>query len=159
MLRLHSIVASLAVALAACASDSAGIDGTTGPSGPVPATPVGTYALKTVDGKPLPAQLGEPVVETDYTITARALSGQYTFNADGTFKFKANTEIVSTGIVFKIPRVIENEGTYTFDATTITLTSTSGVTSMTRAGTTLTASVSAPVASGGTETVVMVFSR
>jgi hypothetical protein len=160
MHRIRALLAAVTVALAACGGDSAGIDGTTGPNAPVPPTPVGTYLLKTVDGKPLPATLGKPIVEDNYTITARALNGQFTFNPDSTFAFKANTEIVTTGKVLTIPKVIENKGTYRFDATTITLTSTLGVTTtMTRAGTTLTTTVSAPAADGGKEMVTMVFSR
>ena len=156
---LRGTLAALAIVAAACGGDSGGIDGTTGPGAPVPATPVGTYTLETVDGKPLPATMGQPIVEKDYTITARALSGRFTFNQDSTFQFEAKTEIVGTGIVFKIPKDIDDSGTYTYDATTITLTSPKGVRTMTRAGTTLTSNVNAPAADGGTETVTMVFSR
>jgi len=159
MLRLRSTVATLAVTLAACAGDSGSIDGTTGPSGPVPPTPVGTYALETVDGKPLPAPMGKPIVEKEYTITSRALSGQFAFRADSTFEFTAKAEVVATGIDYKQAVTINRSGTYTFDASTITLRSSSGVSTMARAGMTLTSSVTVPAADGGTETVTMVFSR
>jgi len=160
MRRLRTLIALLATSLAACAGDSGGsIDGTTGPNAPVPATPSGTYALSTVDGKPLPAPMGKPVVEKNYTVTARALSGQFTLRADSTFHFTAKAEVVATGIDLKQAVIIDRSGTYTFDASTITLTSSNGVTTMTRIGTTLTWSVSVPAADGGTETVTMVFSR
>jgi hypothetical protein len=160
MLRTRSTVATLALLLAACGGDSGGIDGSTGPNAPVPATPVGTYVLKTVDGKPLPAPIGKPVVEQEYTLQSRALNGQFTFNADSTFKFTANAEVVATGIDYKWPiPTIERSGTYTYDASTITLKSSSGVTTMTRVGSTLTSSVQLPAAGGGKEVVTMVFSR
>ncbi len=160
MLRIRSILAALAVTLAACGGDGGSIDGTTGPSGPVPATPTGTYALETVDGKPLPAPMGKPFVGPGFTITAYALRGEFTFNADSTYTFTATAEIVGTGKVFKKTTFIEREGTYAFDASTITLTSKDGViTTMTRAGTTLTSNVTVPAVDGGTEAVTMVFSR
>jgi hypothetical protein len=159
MHRIRTLLAAVTVALAACGGDSAGIDGTTGPNAPVPPTPVGTYVLKTVDGKPLPAEMGKPVVDKDYTITSRALSGQFVFKADSTYTFTAKAEIVATGIDYKATKDIVRSGTYTFDATTITLTSSSGVSKVTRLGATLTSSVTVPAADGGTETVTMVFSR
>lgn len=161
MHRFRSLLATLAVSAAACGGDSGGsIDGTTGPSGPVPATPVGTYALKTVDGKLLPAPMGKPVEGKGFTITAYALSGEFTFNADWSYTFKAKAEIVGTGIDFKKTTTVDRAGTYAFDASTITLTSSDGVTTvMTRAGTTLTSPVTVPAADGGIETVTMVFSR
>jgi hypothetical protein len=159
MFRIRTLLVTLAIALAACGGDGGGIDGSTGPSNPVPPTPAGTYVLKTVDGKPLPAPMGKPVIDKDYTITSRALSGQFTFSANGTFQFTAQAEVVATGIDYKQPVSIQRSGTYTFDASTITLTSSSGVSTMTRAGVTLTSSVTVPAAGGGTETVTMVFSR
>jgi len=42
MLRAHATIALLALTLAACGGDSGGIDGSTGPDAPVPATPIGT---------------------------------------------------------------------------------------------------------------------
>src|SRR5215216_7862690 len=115
MLRIRTLLGALAVSLAACGGDSGGIDGTTGPSAPLPPTPVGTYALKTVDGKPLPAPMGKPVNENGYTITARALSGQFTFNADFSYKLIAKAEVVSTGVVTKKTVDIERGGTYAYD--------------------------------------------
>jgi hypothetical protein len=161
---MHRFIRAAAVValatLAACAGDSSSIDGTTGPGAPLPPTPVGTYALKTVDGKTLPAPMGKPVVEKEYTLSARALSGQFTFDGDGSFQFIANAEVIGTGIEYKLPLKIERSGTYTFDGSTITLTSTtSGVSTMTRAGLTLTSSVSVPGPDGRMETVTMVFAR
>jgi len=161
MLRTRTLLVAIACSLAACGGDSGGsIDGTTGPSGPVPATPVGSYALETVDGKPLPAPVGEPVTEDEYTIVARALSGKFTFYADSSFEFEARVEIVATGIDYTNTVTVEFDGTYVFDESTITLTSTDGVTTvMTRAGNTLTSLVTAPAADGGKEAVTMVFGR
>ena len=160
MHRIRTLLAAVTVALAACGGDSAGIDGTTGPNAPVPPTPVGTYVLKTVDGKPLPALMGKPVVDKNYTIESRALSGQFVFKADSTYAFSAKAEIVAKGIDYKATKDIDRSGTYTYDESTITLKSTTGVsTTMTRLGTTLTSSVIVPAASGGNETVTMVFSR
>jgi hypothetical protein len=160
MHRIRTLLTAVTVTLAACGGDGGGIDGTTGPNDPVPANPVGTYTLKTVDGKPLPALVGKPVVEDGYTIEAHALSGKFVLYANQTYDFTAKTEIVAKGIDYKATRQIDRAGTYAFDATTITLKSSDGVVStMTRAGTTLTANVSAPAADGGTETVTMVFSR
>lgn len=160
MLRFtRSMAVAMLAALSACAGDSSSIDGTTGPNAPLPPTPVGTYVLETVDGTALPAPMGKPVAKDGYTISARALSGQFAFDANGSFKFTANAEIISTGIEYKAPLKIERSGTYTFDGTAITLMSTSGTSTMTRAGLTLTSSVSVPAPDGGTETVTMVFNR
>ena len=159
MLRAHATIALLALTLAACGGDSGGIDGSTGPDAPVPATPIGTYVLKTVDGVALPAAIGEPIVDKDYTIVARALSGKFTFNANGTYQFTAEAEVVATGIEYREPFSISRSGTYTYDASTITLNSASAGGTMTRVGTTLTSSVSVPGVDGEPEVVTMVFVR
>jgi hypothetical protein len=50
-------------------------------------------------------------------------------------------------------------GTYTYDETSVTLTSSTGSGTMTRSGNTLTSAIVVPALSGGTETVTMVFRR
>lgn len=144
----------LAASLAGCAGDA-----TSTATSPEPPALVGTFPLREVDGVPLPAPLGKPIVDETYTITARALSGAFSFSADGTYEFVAQAEVVTTGIPTKQSLSVLRSGTYTYDETSVTLTSSTGSGTMTRSGNTLTSAIVVPALSGGTETVTMVFRR
>lgn len=159
MLRVyHTLVATvIAATLAGCAGDGGSVTGSSNQPPPVNVT--GTYQLLTVDGKALPAPLGSPVVDSSFTITAYAHTGKIVFNADSTYQLAAAGEIVATGIVMKKPFSIQRSGTYTYDATTVRLVSSTGTSTMSRSGTSLTSVVSVPALDGGTETVTMVFKR
>ena len=70
---------SLRVAVAALAAACGGsIDGPTGP--PVPTTPIGSYTIQTVNGKPLPVAM---FADTNYTY--EITSGKLSLGTDGKY--------------------------------------------------------------------------
>jgi hypothetical protein len=126
--------AAVALALlgAACATED---EDPAGPSGPSPAEPgpiepgpvepaptvVGTYALISVDGDPVPAPLGEPVEDDDFTINASIESGLLILNPDSTYLFEVHGRVVATGVPFEQPLDFETAGIYEVGEGTILL--------------------------------------
>jgi hypothetical protein len=133
-LTLRRTFARAAVALAAlgaaCATDD---EDPTGPGGPGPVEPgpvepgptlpdvAGTYQLVSVDGDPVPAPLGEPVEDDDFTINAVIETGLLILNPDSTYLFEVHGRVVATGVPFEQALDFETAGIYEVGENTILL--------------------------------------
>jgi hypothetical protein len=157
---------SLVLTLTAC---SAGGGDPSGPSGGPPGgsgggtkSVVGTYDLVSVDGRPLPAPLGPPIVEPEYTIRSEIHLGYIQLNPDSTFLYEVIGQVVATGIPYERDIVLQRAGIYQVGENAITLTngdgSNSGVTHTFSNGR-ITAVSSYPGLDGSEASATMVFHK
>jgi hypothetical protein len=134
--RLFSTLSLLVFALTGCGADGSDPSGPSGggPGGSGGGTQsvVGTYDLVSLDGHPLPAPLGSPIVEPEYTIKAEIHLGYIQLNPDGTFLYEVIGQVVATGVPYQQDIVFQHVGIYQIGENAITLTngdgSNSGVT-------------------------------
>ena len=131
---LFSTLSLLVLAATGCGAGGADVSGPSGPSGGNPGggsggsgtSIVGTYDLVSVDGKPLPAPLGPPIVEPEYTINTNIHLGYIQLNADSTFLSEIIGEVVATGIPYQHDLVVQHAGIYQLGENAITFTDGSG---------------------------------
>jgi hypothetical protein len=128
--RLFSTFSLLVLALTGC---GAGDSDPTGPSGGGPGgsgggtkSVAGTYDLVSLDGHPLPAMLGSPLVEPEYTIRAEIHVGYIQLNPDSTFLYEVVGAVVATGVPYEQDLVYQKAGIYQIGENAITLTNGDG---------------------------------
>lgn len=129
--RLFSTLSLVALATIGC---SAGGSDPSGPSDGNPAggsggggsSVVGSYDLVTVDGQPLPAPLGPPIVEPEYTIGSEIHLGYIQLNPDSTYLYEVYGQVVATGIPYQQDIVMQHAGIYQIGENAITFTNGDG---------------------------------
>ena len=99
--------------------------------GPNSTEPFGTYTLASVNGKKVPAEYIEPIVDKDFTIKGFITGGTIVLSLNGTYEFAAKAKIVATRIPFEKDVTVSLAGTV----------------------------VSVPALEGGEETVTLIYSR
>jgi hypothetical protein len=79
-----------------------------------------------VDGRSLPAPLGPPIVEPEYTIQSAIHLGYIQLNADSTFLYEVVGEVVATGVPYQKDLLYQKAGIYQIGENAITLTNGDG---------------------------------